>query len=129
MSKHQNVPFQIQDTTVGLLRDGDAILIENTPGPPTRVDGLTICGPVMTGPAPHNGELHPDGDELLIVVSGRTTVHLEDGDDERAVEVTSGQGLIVPKGVWHRVVPEEPSQLIAVTPGPRGEWRPLHPEA
>jgi hypothetical protein len=27
--------------------------------------------------------------------------------------------------VWHRVVPKEPSQLVYITPGPRGERRPL----
>jgi len=39
-----------------------------------------------------------------------------------------GQALVVPLGVWHRVVPEEPSQLVHITPGPGGEHRPLRRE-
>ncbi len=117
--------FEIGKTTVGLLRDGSTTLIENRPGPPERVDGHTIGVPILSGPPPHNGEMHPDGDEVLILLSGRMTVILEEPEGTRKVEVLPGQGLIVPKGVWHRVVPGEPCQLIHVTPGPRGEHRPL----
>jgi hypothetical protein len=32
---------------------------------------------------------------------------------------------VVPRGVWHRVLLVEPSQLLHITPGPGGEHRPL----
>ncbi len=41
------------------------------------------------------------------------------------LEVGPGQAVIVPKGVWHRVLIHEPSQLVHLTPGPGGEHRPL----
>ncbi|NIV18071.1 MAG: hypothetical protein GWN47_06570 [Woeseiaceae bacterium] len=34
-------------------------------------------------------------------------------------------GFIVPKGVWHRVDILEPSQIVYLTPGPNGKYRPL----
>lgn len=34
-------------------------------------------------------------------------------------------GLIVPKGAWHRVDILEPSQIVYLTPGPNGKYRPL----
>ena len=36
-----------------------------------------------------------------------------------------GDACIVRKGEWHRVLMVEPAQLIHITPGPRGDHRPL----
>ena len=83
----------------------------------------------MTRPAPHAGEMHPDGDELLFLVSGAVEVILRSGErDEQVLPLGAGQALVVPRGVWHRVVPKQPSQILYITPGPGGAWRPL-PEA
>jgi mannose-6-phosphate isomerase-like protein (cupin superfamily) len=93
-------------------------------GPPPRIDGYTVGAPMITRDAPHGGELHPDGDELLYLVSGRLDVVLDENGGETIVELKPGDAFIVPKGVWHRVVMREPSQLIHITPGPGGQWRP-----
>ncbi|HBZ70179.1 MAG TPA: hypothetical protein DEP35_10765 [Deltaproteobacteria bacterium] len=118
-------PFNLSEVVVGLQRDGNACLFPNAPGPPVRIAGLTVGAPLMTRPAPHAGEMHPDGDELLFVVSGRVAVLLEEPGSHRALELRPGQALVVPRGVWHRVLPKEPSQLVHITPGPGGEHRPL----
>ena len=117
--------FDLSDGSVGLLRDGTSEVLASTSGPPARVDGWVVGAPVMTRNAPHNGEMHPDGDELLYLVSGRVDVVLEEDGEERTVSVKPGQALVVPRGVWHRVLILEPSQLVHVTPGPGGEHRPL----
>jgi mannose-6-phosphate isomerase-like protein (cupin superfamily) len=91
-----------------------------------RIDGFSVGAPVMTRPAPHNGEMHPDGDELLFLISGHISVlFLERESAEQLVELSPGQAVVVPRGVWHRVLPKEPSQLLYITPGPGGAWRPL----
>jgi mannose-6-phosphate isomerase-like protein (cupin superfamily) len=119
-------PIDLANSVIGLQRDGRARLVPQTPGrPPTRIDGYTVGAPVMTGPAPHAGEMHPDGDELLYLISGKISVVLEQGAAERVLEVLPGQAVIVPRGVWHRVVPNEPSQMVHITPGPGGQHRPL----
>jgi len=121
-------PLNLSHSLLGLKRDGRASLVPWKSGPPLRIDGFVIGTPFMTSPAPHGGEMHPDADEVLFLISGRIDVVLEDGGADTVVEVCPGEAMVVPKGVWHRVVPRERSQLLHITPGPRGEWRPVGPE-
>jgi mannose-6-phosphate isomerase-like protein (cupin superfamily) len=114
--------LDLSRSLLGLHRNGQARLVAWESGPPPHIDGYVIGTPMMTQPAPHNGEMHPDGDEVLFLISGRLDVVLEE-HETYVVEMTPGQTLIVPKGVWHRVVPREPSHLLHITPGPHGEWR------
>ena len=101
-------------------------LIEQQPGrPPHRIDGLSVGAPHITGDAPHDGEMHPDGDELLYFVSGAFTLTLELSDGDVSVDLGAGDAVVVPKGVWHKVTMREPGQLIHITPGPNGDFRPL----
>jgi mannose-6-phosphate isomerase-like protein (cupin superfamily) len=122
----QGEAFDLSTETVGLDRQtGKAVLMAKTNGPPLRLDGYTVGAPMMTRPAPHAGELHPDADELLYLISGSIQVLLELPDGDRVVDVAPGQAVIVPRGVWHRVMLNEPSHMIHVTPGPGGDHRPL----
>jgi len=116
--------LELRDAPVGLARDGGIALLPAGRGP-QRIDGLTIGAPFMTREPPHAGEMHPDGDELLFLHSGRVTVVLDEAEPPRRVTLEPGQAIVVPRGVWHRVLLDEPSQLIHITPGPGGEHRPL----
>jgi len=60
---------------------------------------------------------------LLYLISGRVRVTLET-DPVEIVEIAPGDGLIVPKGIWHTVDILEPSQIVYVTPGPNNKFRP-----
>lgn len=117
--------IDLKDSVVGLYRDGSARVISGASGPPPRIEGYSIGAPLMTREPPHGGEMHPDGDELLLLLSGSVTVLLEDRDPAREVHLAPGQAFIVPRGVWHRVILSEPSQLLYITPGPGGQHRPL----
>jgi len=116
--------FDLAGGLMGLYRDGAAKAVVWKSGPPPRIDGYTVGAPHITRDAPHGGERHPDGDELLYLVSGRLDVVLEEDGVENTVELHPGDAFVVPKGIWHRVVMREPSQLIHITPGPGGQWRP-----
>jgi mannose-6-phosphate isomerase-like protein (cupin superfamily) len=105
--------------------DRRARLVEQTGGPPKRIDGFTVGAPELTGDAPHDGEMHPDGDELLYLISGAVTVTLELADGDRRVDLGAGDAVVVPTGVWHQITMREPGRLIHVTPGPNGDARPL----
>ncbi len=118
-------PFDLSRSVIGLQRGGSACLIPSGQGPPMRIDGLTIGVPRLTRDAPHAGEMHPDGDELLYLISGHMTAVLEEAAGERRIELHAGEALVVPKGVWHRLYLREPSQLLHITPGPGGQHRPL----
>ena len=50
----------------------------------------------MTGNPPHRGEMHPDGDELLFVISGRIDVILEDGGDRAHTSASSASRRCTP---------------------------------
>jgi hypothetical protein len=73
---------------VGIDRaDQRARIVEQPPRrPPVRIDGYSVGAPTLTGDAPHDGEMHPDGDELLYMVSGAVTVRLELPDGEKTIE-------------------------------------------
>jgi quercetin dioxygenase-like cupin family protein len=60
-------------------------------------------------------EMHPEGDELLIVATGSLSVEFRDDAMERA-PLSPETAVIVPAGIWHRLVVHEPSVLIAITP-------------
>jgi mannose-6-phosphate isomerase-like protein (cupin superfamily) len=111
---------------VGLGRaDRRARLVEQPGGPPQRIDGVTVGAPELTGDAPHDGEMHPDGDELLFLVSGAVTLKLELPEGDRLVELGAGDAVVVPQGIWHKITLREPGRLVHITPGPNGDARPL----
>ena len=115
--------IDLATATVALYRDGSSDGVEVAAGAPRRVDGHTVGAPAMTSNPPHDGEMHPDGDELLFLVSGSVEVMLEVDSEWQSRTLQAGEACIVPKGVWHKVAINEPSQLVHVTPGPGGEHR------
>lgn len=116
--------FDQDKHVVAIKRDMSAETMPAQPDPAIPVDGYSFGVATMTENSPHDGEMHPDGDEVLYLVSGRVGVTLET-DPVQELEMLPGDGLIVPKGVWHRVDILEPSQIVYLTPGPNGEYRPL----
>ncbi|MDH3747018.1 MAG: cupin domain-containing protein [Gammaproteobacteria bacterium] len=116
--------FDARDDTVGIGRDLLARLVAAQADPPLPVDGFTIGIAEMSENSPHGGEMHPDGDEVLYLISGHVNVVFED-ENLADVDMQPGDGLVVPKGVWHRVDILAPSKILYATPGPGGEYRPL----
>ena len=116
--------FNPRTHTIGLGHDLLAAKIPERPDPPVPVDGVTFGVAAMSENSPHGGEMHPDGDEVLYLIAGRARVVFLDTDDDD-IEMQPGDGLVVPKGVWHRVDILEPCQIVYLTPGPNNEFRPL----
>jgi quercetin dioxygenase-like cupin family protein len=112
--------------SIAISRDLRMGPIENQRGPHQRVDGLHVGIADMTRDPPHAGERHPDGDELILILSGRVRVTV-DSAANAALELGPGEACIIPKGEWHRVHLLEPTRLLHITPGPNGDHRPLQP--
>ncbi len=55
---------------------------------------------------------HPDTDDFFLVLEGRLTIQLRDGN----VELGPGELFVVPKGVEHRPVATEEAQLLLIEP-------------
>jgi mannose-6-phosphate isomerase-like protein (cupin superfamily) len=63
-------------------------------------------------------EMHPNGDEIVCLISGAVTFVLEHDGAQRAVELTaSGSYLLVPKGTWHTARVSAPSRMLFITAG------------
>ena len=128
-TQHDIEPGQRIDLTAQVVgiswTDRHARLVDQNPGrPPNRIDGFTIGAPELTcDPSPHKGEMHPDGDEVLYLVSGAATLRLELPEGEQHIDLGPGDAIVVPKGVWHLITTREPGRLIHITPGPNGEAR------
>ena len=55
---------------------------------------------------------HPETDDLFIVLKGRLTVQLRDGD----VDVGPGELLVVPRGVEHCPKADEETHVLLIEP-------------
>ena len=120
--------FDPATDTIGLSRSLQAEKVTARPDPPVPVDGVTFGVASMSQNSPHGGEMHPDGDEILYLISGKARVVLLDSDVDD-IELLPGNGMIVPRGVWHRVDILEPCQIVYVTPGPNNQFRPVDTDA
>jgi len=110
--------------SIAISRDLRMSLVEHQPGRPPVCDGLMVGIADMVRDPPHEGELHPDGDELIYIISGRVRVVGESAPGEPC-ELGPGEACIVAKGEWHRVRLLEPTRLLHITPGPRSDHRPI----
>src|SRR5690349_7974972 len=55
---------------------------------------------------------HADTDDFFLVLKGKLTIQLRDGD----VELKEGEMFVVPKGVEHRPVAEEEAHVLLIEP-------------
>lgn len=115
-------PIDLEQFVIDIRPDMSVAARQRKSGPPERIAGMTFGYIHMDQDSPpvHNGEMHPDGDELLFVIAGRIRVEC---DSDEPSEIGPGQGCIVPRGGWHNFSALEPTTMIHVTPGPNGEAR------
>ena len=59
-----------------------------------------------------NWHSHPDTDDFFLVLKGRITMRMRDGD----VQLNAGEMYVVPKGVEHCPVAEEEAELLLIEP-------------
>ena len=63
-------------------------------------------------------ERHPNGDELVQVVDGSTTLHIMTEGGPQSYALSAGMVVIVPQGAWHRFHSPEGVSLVTATPKP-----------
>lgn len=71
-------------------------------------------------------EMHPKGDEIVILISGKVHFHLqlESGEESLMLE-NSGDYVIVPQGVWHTAKVDAKARMIFITPGEGTQHKPM----
>lgn len=76
-------------------------------------------------------EMHPRGDEIVILLQGRATLALlEDGQARRVALAAPGDYVVVPRGAWHTATDAAGARMLFITPGEGTENRvdPHHPD-
>ena len=63
-------------------------------------------------------ERHINGDEIVQVVDGATTLHIMFEDGPQSFALKAGMVVIVPQGNWHRFEAPEGVSLMTTTPQP-----------
>lgn len=116
------IPVDASRYSFHIKKDLSIAAQERKSGPPERIDGMTLGIITMENDAPHGGEVHPDGDEILYVISGKLRVTGDSSTAEPLV-LESGAACIIKKSEWHKVEVLEKTQLMHITPGPNGDHR------
>ncbi len=69
-------------------------------------------------------EIHPAGDEIVMLLSGAADVVIEEADGERIIELRDRATAIVPRNTWHTVNVLAPGQALHITRGEGTQHRP-----
>jgi mannose-6-phosphate isomerase-like protein (cupin superfamily) len=112
--------IDIAKSFIHLCEGGGAELVNVTPSfwraPDVRA-GLVLGAFDFTSPRDlHSSmqEMHPEADEVLMLVSGSLDVILEEDDARRTIALETGQAAIVPRGVWHHLEMRRPGRLVFI---------------
>ena len=99
----KNGPSAFMPKEFGSVEERGGNLVLWDPQVPGLVGGVAE----MSAESDHAGERHLDGDELLYVISGalRLALELPDGSSTD-IALQAGEALLVPRGHWHRLVPD-----------------------
>jgi mannose-6-phosphate isomerase-like protein (cupin superfamily) len=63
-------------------------------------------------------ERHTNGDEMVMVMEGETTLILLKNGEEIANLMTQGTLLVVPQNIWHRFESPKGVKVMTITPQP-----------
>ncbi len=63
-------------------------------------------------------EMHPNGDETVVLLSGAATFVVKHGDVSREIRMDNpGDTVIVPRGTWHTAKIAGKTSMLFITPG------------
>ena len=75
-----------------------------------------LMGILNLDAGPSHWEVHPDGDELLYLLSGSMDVVLETDGENKVINLSGHSSCIVPRETWHQTIAREPCSLLFITP-------------
>jgi quercetin dioxygenase-like cupin family protein len=68
-------------------------------------------------------ERHPQGDEIVQIVDGATTLHLMTEAGRQSLTLTAGMLAVVPQNVWHQFEAPDGVCVMTATPQPTEHLR------
>jgi mannose-6-phosphate isomerase-like protein (cupin superfamily) len=63
-------------------------------------------------------ERHPQGDEIVQIVDGVTTLHLMTAEGRQSVSLSAGMMAVVPQNTWHQFEAPDGVCVMTATPQP-----------
>ncbi len=63
-------------------------------------------------------ERHPNGDELVHILKGETSLTIMTGDGSETLHLVEGMLTVVPQGHWHRFTAPKGVTVLTMTPQP-----------
>ncbi len=63
-------------------------------------------------------ERHPQGDEIVHIVEGKTTLHLITAEGRHRLALKAGMLVVVPQNAWHQFEAPEGVSVLTATPQP-----------
>ena len=63
-------------------------------------------------------ERHPNGDELVQILDGATTLSVIGPDGTAVLQMTAGMVTVVPRGRWHKFTAPAGVTVLTMTPTP-----------
>ncbi len=63
-------------------------------------------------------ERHGQGDEIVMVLEGETTLFIFEDHQETPYRIGAGEMIVVPQGLWHRFETPNGVKIMSVTPSP-----------
>jgi mannose-6-phosphate isomerase-like protein (cupin superfamily) len=122
--------FDLETTYLGLAGDGEVTQIPVGPDFWSTVDdnpelpATLVTVNTGEGDWPH-WEMHPKGDEVLVVLEGSLGLILDEGRGERRHDLKVGATFVVPRGAWHRAVEQRGLKMLFITYGEGTQHRPI----
>lgn len=121
--------FSLEDNLVAYAGGSRASILAALPEAFDDIDvgcllGLIAFDDAASVHADH-WEIHPEGDEVLVVLDGRLRVVIDRDGVSETSELGTGEALIVPRACWHRLDVVIPGRMLFLTPGAGTALRPL----
>jgi mannose-6-phosphate isomerase-like protein (cupin superfamily) len=114
-------PFDLRTTFVALDDRGAAIELtvdaDFWSKPDSGVDNGRLVSIIRSDGDWPNWEMHPQGDEVIYLLSGAMTLIVETGLGNQKISMTPDQAFIVPSGTWHTANVTVPGDALYITLG------------
>ena len=130
---HGTTAFDLETTYLALDGGGAVTQMQGGEAFWRNVESGAAAGATLVtvnsgeGDWPH-WEMHPVGEEVLVVLEGAARLLFEHPDGQtQARDLSPGATVVVPRGVWHRAMDQRGLKMLFITYGAGTQHRSAQP--
>ena len=121
--------FDLETTYLGLDRSGRVTQLPVGPDFWQTIEHNAAAQGTLVTVSTGNGdwdhwEIHPHGDEVLVVLEGTCRMIFQHAAGERTFELIPGMTLVVPAATWHRAERQQNLRMLFMTYGKDTKHKP-----